>query len=228
MRVLGIETSGEWGGIALWDDRGLVAELTFRHELQLSRLLTSRIRQVLSFAGLEPSSLEGVAVSLGPGSFTGLRIGVTEGKTLAYALDIPLAGIGTLEALAADHQGASTVVALIAASATELFGAVYEKNVRVGDERLAAVDTWLAEIAALDHPQLAGVLGRHRERLSQGLTAARMRDFDALPRAATIALLGRERLLRGASDPTHALVPRYLRLSMPEVRKLQAARQESS
>ena len=224
MRVLGIETSGEWGSVALWDDRGLAAEVTFRHDLQLSRLLTSRIQEALSLAGWEIASLEGVAVSLGPGSFTGLRIGVTEAKSLAYALDIPVAGIGTLEALAAE-QASRPTVAIIAASATECFGGVYGQP--PVEERLAPVEFWLETIAAQPDPVVVGVLGRHRERFVTELRATAINPVDALPRAATIARLGRERLLYGDADPTHALVPRYLRLSTPEVRKQEAARQES-
>lgn len=223
MRVLGLETSGEWGGVALWDDRGLAGEITFRHELKLSRVLTSRVQQALSFAGWEIAALEGIAVSLGPGSFTGLRIGVTEAKSLAYALDVPVIGIGTLEALAAEHPNASTLFTLIAASATECFGAAYGESPT--EQRLETVEFWQERIAEAPEALVVGVLGRHRERFEASPT--KIAGFDALPRAATIARLGRERLLRGERDSTHALVPRYLRLSTPEVRKQEAARQGS-
>jgi tRNA threonylcarbamoyladenosine biosynthesis protein TsaB len=225
MRVLGLETSGEWGGVALWDDRGLVAEITFRHELQLSRLLSSRVREVLSMAGWEPSTLQGIAVSLGPGSFTGLRIGVTEAKALAYALDVPVVGIGTLDALAAEYPFSGTLFGLIAASATELFGAAFGPSPVA--ERLESQLFWKGRVSETPDAMVIGVLGRHRELFETCPMTTVYSGFDALPRAATIARWGRERLLRGESDPTHALVPRYLRLSTPEVRKQEAARQES-
>src|SRR5205823_7265962 len=69
--------------------------------MSLSRLLLPAIDQLLALLELCPADLEGIAVSLGPGSFTGLRVGVTTAKTMAWALSLPVVGVATLEAVAA-------------------------------------------------------------------------------------------------------------------------------
>src|SRR5262245_54221583 len=101
MRILGMETSGEICGVAIVDGEGLVGELRFRHRMQLSERLLPGIEALREQVGISLGDLEGIAVSTGPGSFTGLRIGVTTAKTLAWALGVPVAGVGTLHALAA-------------------------------------------------------------------------------------------------------------------------------
>jgi tRNA threonylcarbamoyladenosine biosynthesis protein TsaB len=108
-RLLALETSGATAGIALWEG-GVVAEARFEHQRQLSRDLAARVAALLAEADWAPGSLAGVAVSVGPGSFTGLRIGVTTAKSLAYALDLPAVPVSTLAALAAEHPAAADVL----------------------------------------------------------------------------------------------------------------------
>jgi tRNA threonylcarbamoyladenosine biosynthesis protein TsaB len=231
MRVLGIETSGDLASLALADAGGIRAELAFRHELQLSRLLAPRIETLLEMAGLEVSDLEGIAVSCGPGSFTGLRIGVTAAKALAYGRGIPAAGVSTLEVIALDHPAAADALlcSVLSASAAELFAALYRWNSGVlqpvSEEMLIAAPELAARLAAcpgrilivgLPGPHRANLLSTLGDRLIGG--GAR----DEAPRAATVALAGRERLLASPGADPHTLVPRYLRASAAEVRRATA------
>jgi tRNA threonylcarbamoyladenosine biosynthesis protein TsaB len=128
MKLLGIETSGDVAGVAVADETGLAAELLFRHRMELSRFLAPRIQEVLALASIGVQELEGIAVSRGPGSYTGLRIGVTAAKSLAFARGLPIAAVSTLEALAWERPAPpqALVCPVLSASGTDLFAALYQ------------------------------------------------------------------------------------------------------
>src|SRR5260370_8167051 len=98
MKLLAIETTGDVADLAVVDEGGMSATLAFRHRMELSRRLVPRLQELLSLAGLEAADLDAIAVSLGPGSFTGVRIGLATSNALALALDRPIAGVPTLPA----------------------------------------------------------------------------------------------------------------------------------
>lgn len=97
--MLAIETSGPVASLVLWDGRVVGAE-SFQSAQQLARCLVPAISELVLSRSLSLSDLTKVAVGLGPGSFTGLRIGVTTARTLAHALGLPLVGISSLRVLA--------------------------------------------------------------------------------------------------------------------------------
>lgn len=146
MILLAIETTSYAGGIALLDteERRPVAVVELSTKVDHSRKLLDSINFALDKAGLTIDSLGAVAVSLGPGSFTGVRIGLTHAKMLAWTRSLPLIGVSALEALAA-HQGEveAPVCALIPARKGEVFAGVY--RVKVKDELMSA-DTLLEPI----------------------------------------------------------------------------------
>ena len=127
--ILHIETSTEQCGVALAQNATIlgsreVLENGFTHAKQLHTL----IDEVLSECGLSPYQLDAVAVSEGPGSFTGLRIGCVAAKGLCFALDIPLIALPTLQILATPHSENSMVVSLLDARRDEVYAAVYNKG----------------------------------------------------------------------------------------------------
>ncbi len=97
--MLAMETSGPVASLVLWDGQ-LVGAESFESAQQLAQRLVPSISALLSSRGLALSDLAKVAVGLGPGSFTGLRIGVTTARTLAHALRLPLVGLSSLQVLA--------------------------------------------------------------------------------------------------------------------------------
>lgn len=227
MRVLGIETSADVTGVAVIDEKGVLAELSFRHAMQLSRFLLPRTQEVLALAGVSMRELDGVAVSIGPGSFTGLRIGVTAAKTLAYASGLPVVGVPTLEALALETPapGTTLIASLMSASSTDVFAALYQWSagrLEPRAEELMLPASELAQRLARTPLEIVmtGLIGPHRELF---VTAAGGRlslvAEDHAPRPATIAAYGRKRLLAGEGDPVHSLAPRYLRPSAAEARR---------
>ncbi len=103
MAFLAIETSTPRGSLAvLARGASCVAEASFPEGLVHAREIGSRLRDLLGTVGLEPRDLEGISVSVGPGSFTGLRVGVTAAKTLAFALRIPVVSESSLAVLASN------------------------------------------------------------------------------------------------------------------------------
>lgn len=230
MRVLGIETSGDLASLAVVDPQGLLAELTFRHRMELSRFLVPRVQDVLALAGLALEDLEGVAVAAGPGSFTGLRIGVTAAKSLAYACGIPSCGVSTLEALASGQAAPERALlcALLPASGDQFFAALYQwegGRLAARREEMLVTASELAERLVDTGLEvfLAGDPGAHRDRF-----VAAIGEPLVLPRSGTsptagaVASLGRERLMEGLAEPVHSLAPRYLRPSAAEARRADA------
>jgi tRNA threonylcarbamoyladenosine biosynthesis protein TsaB len=126
MRVLAIDTSTLAGGVALVDGERTVAEYLLDIRLTHSERLMPAVDRVMADAGWRPEELRGLAVAVGPGSFTGLRIGVGAVKGLALALGLPIAAVPTLDALAASLPGAALpVCAVVVARRQEVYASLY-------------------------------------------------------------------------------------------------------
>ena len=229
MLILAIESSGEICGIALVQDGELVSLRQRRHRMDLLSGLTAEIDEALRAHSIKVSDLGGIAVSLGPGSFTGLRIGIATAKTLAYALGKPIVGIPTLDVLARDAARVRAEPGLIAAVTSsrpdEFYAAIY--RARDGDvERLTDyVSVAKAEIGSI-YPvasQRVFVCGPGAPSAMEGFWASGAEPVLcgaplSSPNPWTLAILGEERLSRGESDDPVALVPLYVRRPTPEVR----------
>lgn len=127
MRCLALDSSTDISSIAVTDGPEVLAEHNFLHRMDLSRRLMPNIVGLLRDCRLAMGDLEAVGVSLGPGSFTGLRIGVVTAKTLAQTLGIPIAGIVTLDLLARqfDYLPGALVCPLIKVRKGEVYYAFY-------------------------------------------------------------------------------------------------------
>jgi len=230
MLVLGVETSTMQGGAALVGDDGLCSEFTLNVEATHSERLLPTIDRMLRDAGVGLDALSGLAVSIGPGSFTGLRIGLSTVKGLAYATGLPVVSVPTLEALACTVTFArQQICPVLDARKQEVYAALFRC------ERGELVR--LMEDAALPPEALCGKIHRPTIFLGDGLAVygelfRRLLGERLLvppppgrgARPAWVAELGRQRLLRGERDPIDALVPRYLRPCEAEVRRRRASR----
>lgn len=105
MNILAMDTSGPVAGVALWQDGRLTHEITAAHGLTHSQTIMPMVDQALSAAGLRPQDIDRFAAVVGPGSFTGVRIGVCSVKALAHATGKPCVAVDALEALAAGVLG---------------------------------------------------------------------------------------------------------------------------
>ncbi|MBN2490262.1 MAG: tRNA (adenosine(37)-N6)-threonylcarbamoyltransferase complex dimerization subunit type 1 TsaB [Planctomycetes bacterium] len=146
LAVLGIETSGRSGGVALLLGAVLVAEESLAAGLYHGRNLVPALRCLLDSAGVEPARLDLIAVTRGPGSHTGLRIGLMAAMTIAQTLARPAVGIDTLEALCFQAPaGAPAIVAALAARQDRLFAGIRAGTRWIAEPALRTA----AEVAAL-------------------------------------------------------------------------------
>ncbi|PIU67760.1 MAG: tRNA (adenosine(37)-N6)-threonylcarbamoyltransferase complex dimerization subunit type 1 TsaB, partial [Armatimonadetes bacterium CG07_land_8_20_14_0_80_40_9] len=129
MLILGIDTSQSLVSLAILSEERLWAEYSFfSSKTQLKRLIPT-LKKVLEDAGLTVRELEGIAISLGPGSFTGLRLGLATAKGLAQGLNIPLVGIPSLDVLARNLLFAQDLICpILDARRKEVYTAIYRSK----------------------------------------------------------------------------------------------------
>lgn len=227
MRVLAVETSTLTGAVALISGDTVVAECRLNIAVTHSERLLPAVDHVLAVAGLGLADVDALAVAVGPGSFTGLRIGVSTMKSLAFATGKPLAAIPTLDALAWTLPfAAHPVCPILDARKSEVYAGLY----RTGGGRLerlweyeALAPARLAERLARDAPgpvifvgdgvaSHAAVLRGHL-----GGDARLAPPALRLPSAVAVADLARAALDRGEAVDPAALVPIYVRRSEAEL-----------
>lgn len=125
--LLALDTSTSYASVALTHDDAILAELTWRVENRHSAELLPRVEELLRAQRITSGQLDGVAVALGPGSFNGVRAGVATAKGLALALDVPVAGVPTLDVIAWGARLAPDEVwALLDAGRGEIYTAAYD------------------------------------------------------------------------------------------------------
>ncbi len=225
MKILGIDTSTPIGSIALIDGENIVAEHTLNIVQAHSSRLMPAIDTVLKWGDITPDTLDGCAVGIGPGSFTGIRIGVATAKSLCYAVDKPIVGISTLEAIAYNLRWTDGIVCpILDARRSEIYGSVFHGGPewdRLTDDLCLPIDAFLNELNkhTSQNPTtifvgdgLATYGDAVREQLSDTVNFA-----DAIfnvPRGASIARLGAQRIKQGDTDSYWTLVPNYVRIGL--------------
>ncbi|MDI6870154.1 MAG: tRNA (adenosine(37)-N6)-threonylcarbamoyltransferase complex dimerization subunit type 1 TsaB [Bacillota bacterium] len=230
MLILALDSSTRLGSVALVRQRAPVAEYTLSVQRTHAERLLPAVAQVLRGAGCTPADLEALAVTRGPGSFTGLRIALATAKGLAYALNRPVVGVSTLEALAYGVSGwAGFVCPLLDARRGEAYAAVYRTLPGGGVERssdylalpVPAILDRLDEVAPEGRVAFVGdAVPLHRQLLQGRLGERAIFPGEAVAalRASWVGALAAERLERGESDPLDRLVPLYVRPPEAEVR----------
>ena len=218
MRVLAIETSTLAGGVALLDGDRVRAEYLLDVSATHSERLMPAIDRVLADAGWRAADLQGLAVAVGPGSFTGLRIGLSAAKGLAFALGIPIAAVPTLDAMAAALPFAALPVCpVLDARKGEVYCALYRWSghaMRREWDYLALPPTTLA--ARLTEPVIALGDGAH------AVASPHLRPAPPHRRApspAAVGVLGTARLAAGDVVAAADLTPIYLRPSEAELKR---------
>ena len=227
MLVLGIESSTPVASVALVGQEGLVAEFTLNIGLTHSEQLLPMIAELIEEARVSTGQLEGIAIASGPGSFTGLRIGMATAKALSQGKGLPLIAVPTLEALATTQSTSNMLIApLMNARKSEVYTALY----RFHSQKLEQIEP----VQAISPQEWVKCLAAHKEKivfLGDGVhvyqdTWNQLGELAVYPpsimqgvRGSTVALLGRQSLLAGEADDLYKLKPFYLRPAEAQLKK---------
>jgi len=219
MRILAVDTATKSCSVAVTEDKTVLGEITNVSEQTHAKHLLEMVHTVTRESGLTLSAMDGFAVTRGPGSFTGLRIGISSIKGLALAVNKPVVGISSLETLAQQIAPASHLVCpLIDARKGEVYTSIYRYDtdglMPVNAEQVLTPDEAVRKIkepcifvgsgAVLYHDLIIDRLGE---------VACFAPEHQHIIQASTVADLGRKRLERGDSGEIADLVPHYIRKS---------------
>lgn len=223
--LLAIETSSLVSSVALLHEQTMRAELTIQARLTHSEQLMPHIADMLDKAAVAKKDIDGIVVSIGPGSFTGLRIGLATAKGLAFAWQVPIVGIETPTSLAWNFVGhADKICALIDAQKGNVYASVYAWHGAVlevvEDVAVMPLDDVLEKLRRQGEPVVFCGDGAllARQKIEAACDAFRIAPATmAIPRAGSLALAGQLRMASGDVDDCMTLTPAYKRKSEAEV-----------
>ncbi len=215
--ILAIDTATRWLGMALHDGTAVVAEAGWRILDNHTTELTPNLQQMMQRANVSAPDLEGIAVAVGPGSYTGLRVGLALAKGLALANQTPLLGIGTLDIVAASFGPFPGQLWIVAeAGRTRICTAPYEWQNGAGwqTSEVPVIESWDELLPKLEgRVTFAGEISVQAARKIKAAskTFQIAHPAAAVRRAGYLAELGWRRLRAGDVDNAQTLAPIYLR-----------------
>jgi len=227
--ILAFETSAKAVGVALHDGQRLLAECYQNTGLTHSQTLMSMARDLLRNCQKGPSDVTHLAVAAGPGSFTGVRIGVAAAKGFAWGAELPVYGVSTLEAMALGLGAIEGhVCACMDARRNQVYNAVFLAEgcqlTRVCEDRAISLEDLALELEHIDGPiYLVG----DGAALCHKTLGSRIENLILLPehrlqqRGSGVALAALKAMERGDSFDGATLTPNYLRLSQAERERLE-------
>lgn len=230
MLILAFETSAKAASVALHDGTKLLGETYQNTGLTHSQTIMVMAQDLLKQCGVTAAVVTAVAVAAGPGSFTGVRIGVAAAKGFAWGGQLPLYGVSTLEAMATNRYVAdgAVVCACMDARRNQVYNALFRADgtapLRLTEDRAISLQDLAEELKQLQEPIYlvgdgAGVAYAH--------LASQISEIHLPPehlqhqRAAGVALVAAGQIRDGLSGDAESLQPNYLRLSQAEREKLE-------
>ncbi len=221
MRILALETTETPGSVAVLEKDRVLGELFLPTTRRTTEALHPAIQELLQTVGWKPRDVQLVATCVGPGSFTGLRLGVTTAKSFAYCTGAEVQGLDTLEVIAAQvpETAATQVIwAVVDALRGDVVAGAFRREasgvlVPVEAAKLVPFSRWIAGLK--DDSFITGPALERYERPPELRSRVVPKEFWA-PRAATVGRLAWEHYRAGRRDDLWTLVPRYARLSYAE------------
>lgn len=225
MNILALDASSGVASVALLSDDVIVGEYTINHKKTHSQTLMPMINQLLASIDFDISEIDIFAASVGPGSFTGLRIGLATIKGLAHACDRQVVGVSTLEAMAYNLPCCDKmIVPILDARRDQVYGGVYrwkdEELLTIIEPCALSIDELLAIIQTKGEPAIFigdGVV-RFKGQIEDKLAANAEFTFanSNLQRAASVAVLANKKFQNGEGVSCEKMKPIYLRKSQAE------------
>jgi len=217
--LLAIDTATRNSGVALYDENGVHMEINWHTRQNHTVELMPQILHALQLAGVEKKDLGAIGVALGPGSFTGLRVGMSVAKGLAFAAKIPILGVPTLDAIAAAHLfHAQTFYAVLTAGRSRYSVAPYAVRAgrveRIGEYTLVNAEGLIEQARGMELSRIlfcGEIDAALAEKISQALGERALIAPPAMNarRAGFLAELAWARFQRGEADDVESLAPMY-------------------
>lgn len=234
MRILAFETSAKAASVALLEEGSLLAEAYQNTGLTHSRTLLQMAQNLLQGCDLTPRDIDAVAVASGPGSFTGVRIGVAAAKGFAWGRALPCYGVSTLEAMALGYGATGGLICpVMDARRNQVYNALFQAKqdriLRLREDRAISLEALAQDLLAVREPVIlvgdGAVLCYEalRELNGQLILAPEHRRHQ---RASGVALAAWQAVQAGATGDPAQLVPQYLRLSQAERERLERQAKE--
>jgi tRNA threonylcarbamoyladenosine biosynthesis protein TsaB len=225
MRVLGIDTSTPCGSIGLIEGEQLLCEYSLNRKMSHSERVLKTIDRVLEDSGLSIGEIDGFAVSIGPGSFTGLRIGVSAVKGLAFATGRCVAGVSTLDALAQNVRYSPHLISpLVDARRGEVYTALYRSTGKDGLTKLAP-EMAIKPVDLLDNIEERALFLGNGVYAYGDLIRRKLGDMAHIApspfnfvHGAVVAQLGRKKLEKNEYLDLEGFTPHYIRRSDAELK----------
>jgi tRNA threonylcarbamoyladenosine biosynthesis protein TsaB len=223
--VVGIDTATPQTSVAIGDGSKTIASTSLATGKPSHDLVSVLLQEQLERTGLELESIAGVAVGVGPGLFTGLRVGVETAKTLAQVIPVPIVALPSLDVLAFGYRySRRAVAAVIDARRGEVFFALYKPVpgglTRVSDYLVGPPDHLVAELEAFGQEVLLvgnGAILYRRDLEVPGAQAEVASAGSGFPEASSLVELAIPRFLREEHDRLYDVAPMYLRKSDAEI-----------
>lgn len=228
MKILALETSAKSVSVAVTENDAVLCRSYLNTGLTHSRTLMPLLDAMLKNSGMNAGEMDLIAVAAGPGSFTGLRIGVSAAKGLAWALEKPCCGVSTLEAMAMNLRHVdATIVCAMDARRNQIYNAVFSAQggelIRRCDDRALSLEALAQELSSEAGEKIVVGDGAslcqaylHQAGIACTLAPAEL----VMQNAVGVALAAQRMAQRGETISARQLVPRYLRLSQAERERL--------
>ena len=221
MRVLAVDTSTMMSSISILEDDKIIADSSINQEETHSEMLVPLIKRMLDDLKIKANDIDLFAIAKGPGSFTGLRIGMTSLKAMAQALDKPIIGVSTLKGMAYSIMNDGYVLAIIDARGKRYFAGLYKWNndqLEMQFEEIIEENVLEERIQEIDRITIVG------EAISK--LPNKIKEFSNVKLShpglnngisRNIAVLAKEKYEKGEIDNTFDITPNYLRKSQAEI-----------
>lgn len=234
MLMLSVDSSASPASVCLYEDGKILADYYLNSGFTHSQTLMAMTESVLKISGKSAADIDVYAVNSGPGSFTGVRIGVSAVKGMAYAADKPCVEVSTLESMAYNFYGSSAVVcACMDARRSQVYNALFHVDHtgvhRFCGDRAISVADLLSELSGIDGDII--LVGDGAELVFNSTDDPRIKlapPHLRYQRASSVATAALEKYDRGEALSPAALMPRYLRLSQAERERNAKLKEEGS
>lgn len=229
MLILGIDTCCMAATAAVIDDTKMIAQTVINHKKTHSQKMLPQIEQMLEMAEVDICEIDCFAAAVGPGSFTGVRIGVATAKAMAQACGKPCVGVSTLEALANNNaQFGGIICPILDARREQVYNGLFRGITmeRLCEDRALGIDELLAELEKLNESILFCGDGTlvFKEKIievlgEKAVFAQRMQNLNL---GGSVAEIGYRNFQKGNTISYGELVPEYIRLSQAERERMEA------